>query len=107
MRLEQLLEGGAARGQRLVAKIELADPKEIEHIQRRGLFGGRELRLPELKARHVHVDAMLELLKAERSAVPTERDDFAVNDDGVAKPTPPRDERLDDVGELRGLLVAV
>ena len=83
-RLETLFEAVAALGQRLVTEVALADPNEIEHIQRCGLnaVGEAAPSGTESPGRAHGCDAGVAESRAELP-FRVERDDLAVNDDGA------------------------
>ena len=68
---------------------------------------GRQDLLLRIESGNGDVNAMLQPLKSRRPHLLIERDDLAVEDDRRLDLLQPRADRVDDVGKLRGLLVAV
>ena len=86
---------------------EIADAQQIEDIQRGWLLCRGELFLFRLEPGHADVDPVLQLLEAQGLSVAAERHHFTVEHDRVVQVATPSRESSHDIGELRGLLVAV
>ena len=106
MPFEERLQPGPALGERLRSEIVVAFAQQIERDERRGLLVGPEDRLRRSIAGNGHMDAILQPLEARRMAFGVQRDDLAVENHRTFEGTAPFPERLDELGKLRGLLVA-
>ena len=89
------------------AQVLVGDAKEVERDERRSLLVRRQNGLARSISRHADVNPMLQPLESERPPVPIHGHDLTIEDDGDVERLRPLLERLDDVGELGGFLVAV
>ena len=99
-RCDDALERGAALDERAVPQVRASLSQEVEDDE-------RDRRLLDVAAVRVgEVDPSLQLLEPGGRAVGVDRDNLAVEDDGLLEAAGPAGEGARDFGKLAGLVVA-